>query len=150
VRKLPILLGALAVLPVPGFTADDPVAVRQALMRNNGSAAAVAAAVMKGELAYSPVTGRAVIAALGATAAAYGDFFPEGSGDDPRTEASPKIWEDMPAFQAELNKFQTAVAGALEASGKDGPPDAAAFTSAMKPVLGTCKGCHETFRVDKD
>ena len=105
-----MLIGALAALATPGFAADDPIATRQALMDNNGASAALAGAVMKGEVEYSPVIGKAVIVALSATAHAYGDYFPEGSADPDRSYASPKIWEDMAGFQATLGKFQAAVA----------------------------------------
>ena len=142
-----MLIGVLSALATPALAADDPIAVRQALMRNNGSAAAVAGAMMKGELAYSPIVGRSAINAIAATAAAYGDFFPEGSADEARSNASPKIWEDMAGFQAALGKLQQATAAAVEASGRDGPPDAAAFGAAMGPVFDTCNACHETYRI---
>jgi cytochrome c556 len=148
VTKQLMLIGALTAFAAPAIAADDPIAVRQALMRNNGAAAAVAGAVGKGELDYSPIVGRSVIAALNATAQTYGDFFPEGSADAERSRASPKIWEDMAGFQAELGKFQAAVAAATEVSGRDGPPDAAAFGAAMQPVFGTCQSCHETYRLE--
>jgi cytochrome c556 len=147
VRKLPILIGALAALAAPALAADDPIAVRQALMSNNGSASAVAGGVLKGELPYSPAVGRAVINAWQATALAIGDFFPEGTDDASRSDASPKIWEDMAGFQGALGKFQAAAASAVEASGRDGPADAEAFKAAAEPVLGTCKTCHDTYRV---
>ena len=147
-RKLAILFGAFAGLAVPALAADDPIAVRQALMAGNGSAAAAGAAMMKGEIPYSPVLGKAVIAAMAATAAAYGDFFPEGSADAARSDASPKIWEDMAGFQAALGKFQDAATKAVEASGKDGPADAATFQAAVTPMLDTCKNCHETYRLE--
>lgn len=137
----------LAAITIPAIAAQDPVAVRKALMQSVGASAAVTGGVMKNEIAYSPAIGRAAIAAIAASAAAYGDFFPEGSDMDARSTAAPRIWDDRAAFDAELAKFQTAVAGAVEASGKDGPADAAAFTAAMQPVLGTCKSCHEGFRV---
>jgi cytochrome c556 len=149
VRKPLILLGALATLAVPALAADDPIAARQALMRNNGAAAGVAGPMMKGELAYSPAVGRAAIAAWNATAQTIGDYFPEGSVDEAKSTASPKIWEDMAGFQAALGKFQEATAAAVQASGKDGPPDAAAFTAAAEPVLGTCKTCHDTYRIQQ-
>ena len=41
-KKLPILIGLFATLAVPGFAADDPISVRQALMDSNGGAVAVA------------------------------------------------------------------------------------------------------------
>jgi cytochrome c556 len=143
-----MLIGALTAFAAPAFAADDPIAVRQALMRNNGAAAAVAGAVGKGELDYSPIVGRSVIAALNATAQTYGDFFPEGSADAERSRASPKIWEDMAGFMAALDEFSAATASATEASGREGPPDAAAFTAAVGPVLQTCSGCHETYRLE--
>ena len=76
---------------------------------------------MKDELAYSPVVGKAVIAAFNATAAAFGDFFPEGSADPARSDASPKIWEDTAGFQAELAKFQTERRPRRQASGTRRP-----------------------------
>ncbi len=147
-RKLPVLIGALAALAVPAFAADDPIATRQALMDNNGAAAAAAGAMLKDEIAYSPVIGKAVIQAFNATAHAYGDYFPEGSLDPARSYASPKIWEDMAGFQAEIGKFQENVAAALTASGKTGPADKAAFAAAVQPIFGNCKSCHEGYRIE--
>ena len=148
-RRLAITSATLAILALPAFAAEDPIGVRQALMDNNGTAAAVAGAIMKGELDYGPVVGKAVIYAMSATAAAYGDFFPEGSEDAARSNASPKIWQDMAGFQTEMDKFKAATAKAREISGKDGPPDAEAFKAAMGPIFDSCKSCHEAYRVEK-
>jgi cytochrome c556 len=148
VTKLPILIGTLALAATAAIAADDPIAVRQALMANNGAAAGVAGAIMKDELAYSPVLGKVVIAAMSATAHAIGDFFPEGSVDPEKSNAAPKIWEDMAGFQSTLGDFRQDVSAAVEASGKDGPPDKAAFAAAIQPVLENCKTCHETYRIE--
>lgn len=145
-RELPTLICLLVAVAAPSFAADDPIATRQALMDNNGAAAALAGAIMKDEVEYAPVVGKAVINALNATGMAYGDFFPEGSIDPARSSASPKIWEDMAGFQAELAKFEAAVTAGMKASGKDGPADKAAFVAAIQPVFGSCKSCHETYR----
>ncbi|HMR62185.1 MAG TPA: cytochrome c [Amaricoccus sp.] len=147
-KSLAIAIAAAAVAALPALGAEDPIAVRQALMDNNGTAAGVAGAVMKGELAYSPVVGKAVIYAVSATAAAYGDYFPEGSEDAARSNASPKIWQDMAGFEAELAKFQEAAAKAREIAGKDGPADADAFKAAMGPIFDSCKTCHESYRLE--
>ena len=77
-----------AAVALPAVAAEDPIAVRQALMGSNGAAGAVAGAMLKDELAYSPVVGKSVIASLNATALAVGDFFPEGTLDPARSEAS--------------------------------------------------------------
>lgn len=143
-----LFVGALFACAIPASAAEDPIAVRKALMGSMGGAAGLTAGVMKGELDYSPAIGKAAIATANAVAVAYPDYFPEGSvtGD---TTASPKIWEDPEGFEAEIDKLQEAAAAAVEASGKDGPADAEAFTAAMKPVLDTCKNCHETYRIEK-
>lgn len=146
-RNLPVVIATLAALAVPAFAADDPIATRQALMDNNGAAAGLAGAVLKDEIAYSPTIGKAVIEAWHATALAYGTFFPEGSLDPARSHASPKIWEDMAGFEAEIAKFQQNVAAAREASGRDGPADKAAFAAAVTPVFDNCKSCHEAYRI---
>ena len=141
-------LGLAAALALPALAAEDPIMVRQQLMEGNGANAAVAGALMKGELAYSPAVGKAVISSLGGSALAFGAFFPEGTLDPGRSEASPKIWEDAADFQTELAKDVAATADAREASGRPGPADLDAFKAAMGPVMGSCKSCHEGFRVE--
>ena len=147
-QKLSILIGAATVASTAALAADDPVAVRKALMQNNAAAAGVANGIMKDEIAYSPALGKAAIMAWNATAHAIGDFFPEGSaGPDNGSRASPKIWEDMSGFQATLGNFAADVAAAVEASGADGPPDKAAFVAVAQPVLENCGTCHGTWRL---
>lgn len=148
-KILPILTVALAAIAVPVAAADDPIAVRKALMSSNGSAAGVFGGVSKGEITYAPAVGKAAISAMASAAMAFGDYFPEGTAEDERTTASPKIWEDMAGFQEKLDDFKAKSMAAVEASGKDGPADAEAFKAAMGPTLDTCKGCHETYRIEK-
>lgn len=145
--KLPIVIGALGLSAVAAFAADDPVAARQAIMDGNGAAAAVAGGMLKDEIPYDPAVGKVVIATFNATAHTFGDYFPEGSADPAKSGAAPKIWEDPAGFQTALARFSTDVAAALQASGKDGPPDKAAFQAAVQPVLGNCKTCHESYRL---
>lgn len=144
-KKLTALTGMVFCLALPVFAADDPIAAREALMESNGASAAVAGAMMKGELPYNPAVGKAVIVAMHATAQSFGAFFPEGS--QPNSDASPKIWEDRAGFDAELAKFQTAASAADKASGKSGPADIDAFKAAIMPVMATCKSCHEGYRL---
>lgn len=143
-----ICAATLASLAAPAFATDDPITTRQALMNSNAASASVAGAMLKEELPYSPAVGKSVILSMEATALAFGAFFPEGSVDAARSTAAPKIWDDAEAFQAELTKFQAAGIAAAEASGKTGPADLDAFKVAIMPVLGTCKSCHEGYRVE--
>lgn len=141
----PVILAAALALPSVAAAAD-PIATRQALMDSLAGAVGLAAGVQKGEIAYAPAVGKAALTAAAATALAVGDFFPEGS-DTGETKASPRIWEDRAGFEADLAKFQEAAAAGVAGAGKDGPADAAAFVELMKPVMGTCKTCHESFRL---
>jgi cytochrome c556 len=149
VTRFSLLAGLAAAVALPAFAAEDPIAVRQALMSSNGAAGAVAGAVLKDELAYSPLLGKSVIAAMQGTAQAVGDYFPEGTLDPANSAASAKIWEDPAGFTEQLAKFQKAAADASAASGRDGPADKAAFATAMTPLFDACKTCHEGFRVEK-
>ena len=45
-KSLAIAIAGAAVAALPALGAEDPIAVRQALMDNNGAAAGVAGAVM--------------------------------------------------------------------------------------------------------
>ena len=145
-KSLPIAIGLFAMLAVPGFAADDPIAIRQSLMDNNAGAAAVAGGMMKDQIPYDPTVAKSVILSWAAVANAYGSFFPEGSIDPARTHASPKIWQDAAGFQKELDKFKASATAAVAAAGKDGPADKAAFAAAAGPVFDSCKTCHEGYR----
>jgi len=59
-------------------------------------------------------------------------LFPEGSISD-KSEASPKIWEDWDEFVAKLDK--------LEADSNAG--------ASPRELGGTCKSCHDNYRVKK-
>ena len=146
-QRLTVVAAALAALTVPLFAAEDPIAARQALMSNNGAAAAVAGGMMKGEIPYVPAVGKAVLASFAATGMTYGDFFPEGSSDPARSKAAENIWSDRAGFDAALGKFRTAALAAVEASGREGPADLAAFQAAAGPVMGECRACHEAYQI---
>ncbi|WP_365770955.1 c-type cytochrome [Roseibium sp.] len=125
--------------------ADDPIATRQAIMSSVGAAAGLGGGMMKGEVAYSPVAGKAAIAAMNAAASSFGSFFPDGSNTG-NTGATEAVWDNSEGFAAEIAKFSAATEKAMAAAGKAGPADLDAFKAAMGPVFGTCKSCHETYR----
>ena len=145
-EKLPIVLGALAVRRA-AFAADDPIAARQAIMDCNGASAAVAGGMLKEEIPYSPAVGKAVIASLNADRPHHRELFPRGQQRPREERRRAQDPGGSRRLQAALAKFSTDVAAALQASGKDGPADKAAFQAAVQPVLGNCKTCHETFRL---
>lgn len=144
-KRLTIAFLLIGMSAATAYSAEDPIAVRKALMDANGSAAGLAAGMMKGEIDYNPTIAKASIVTMHGVAMAYGDYFPEESMDGDTT-AAPAIWEDSEGFQAALDKFKSDTAAALEAAGKDGPADLETFQAAIQPVLGNCRSCHEDFR----
>lgn len=146
-RMTTIALAALALSAGVAGAADNPIAARKALMDSNAAAARMAADMLKEDAPYSPAAGRAAIAALRATALAFGAFFPPDSKTGDNTHASPKIWTDRAGFDKALAKFRSDAEAAMKAAGRDGPADLAAFRTAIVPVFGNCKSCHESYRV---
>lgn len=144
-KKLAISVSVLLFSAAAVAAADDPIAVRKALMQANAASAATAGAMLKGELDYNPAVAKAAIATFNANAHALGDFFPEGS-DAGDTRAAPAIWQERDAFMETLAKFQADASAAMQAAGREGPADLAAFQEAVTPVLSNCNSCHERFR----
>ena len=75
-------------------------------------------------------------------------WFPRGSGVEarPMSEAKPTIWTDAAGFTAAATASRTEVAK-LNASAAAGDLDA--VKAQVRPVGGTCKGCHDKFRQEK-
>ncbi|EFO29030.1 cytoChrome c' [Roseibium sp. TrichSKD4] len=126
---------------------DDPVADRKAVMQSVGAAAGLGGGMLKGQIEYTPAAGKAAISTMNAAAHTFGGLFPDGSDMADNSTAAPAIWDDRAGFDAELAKFAAATGAAAKASGKEGPADLDAFKAVFGPVLGTCKSCHEGFRV---
>ncbi|WP_367715416.1 cytochrome c [Nitratireductor sp. GISD-1A_MAKvit] len=148
-KKLALAVSILCLTATGVAAADDPIAVRKAIMQANAASAGLAGAMLKREIDYNPVIARAAILTLAASAKTFGDYFPDGSNDGDTT-AAPAIWENAEGFQAALDKYVSDTAAAVEAAGKDGPADLPAFQAAIGPVFGNCKSCHETFRIQKN
>lgn len=146
-KRLALAISAMALTATSALAADDPIAIRQALMDANAASAGVAGAMLKGDMDYNPAVAKAAIAQLHGTALAFGSFFPDTSKTGGDTSAAPKIWDDPDAWQSALDKFKSDATAAFKASGREGPADLAAFKEAILPVLGNCKSCHEDFRV---
>jgi cytochrome c556 len=72
-------------------------------------------------------------------------LFPPGS-TDPKSRAKPEIWTNWKKFE-ETAKQLEATAGILEDRARNGGD----FQAEAKNMFGTCKSCHQEFRVpDKD
>jgi cytochrome c556 len=69
-------------------------------------------------------------------------LFPEGSGGG-TTRAKAEIWTDRAGFDQAMKESQAA------ATAMAGVADEAAFVAAMKTLGGTCKSCHDKYRLPK-
>ncbi len=143
-QKSLMVFSALFMLTSAAYA--SPVEDRQALMKDVGRSMGVLGSVMKGEKPFEGETVQAALEQMKADAIKMDAdvLFPKGSesGD---TAAAPKIWEDEAGFKAEIEKFRTATAAAVEAQ----PKDVDALRVSMKDVGASCGTCHQAYRIKK-
>jgi len=127
--------------------AAGPVEDRKEIMKSVGKAIKAAVPMAKGEVPFDAAAAAAAMKTMNEAPDKFVALFPEGSGDHPETEASPKIWENKDDFAAKANDLKTASASAIEAAGKGQD----AFKAALfGSVVKTCKGCHDAYRIKKN
>ncbi len=145
-NKLCLLFVAVTVaaMPVAMAECDDPRHERHELMEGVRDAAKPVGAMLKGESDYDADVVMASLQTWHDASMKLGDLFPEGSETGMDTEAAPAIWEDRAGFEAALLKWREAVEAAQAAS----PMTLEAAKSTVGPVFQTCKGCHDTYRIE--
>ena len=128
------------------FAGSDPIKARQHLMEDTRDAAKVIGGMLKGKQPFDADAAMAALKTWKKTATEAGDLFPEGSETGHDTEAKATIWSDRDGFNDAMEKFDTAVDAAIAAN----PDSLDALKAAAGPVFQTCKGCHESYRVEKE
>ncbi len=100
-----------------------------------------------GEPDFAVLTENATI--INTAAQKVSGFFPEGTGmsSGADTEALDVIWEKPEEFTAASVKLVAASETLLAAATASDLP---AFQEAVKGLGGSCKGCHDTFRLDDE
>jgi cytochrome c556 len=133
---------AAAAILVAGVAYADAISERKALMKSNGASAGALTKMAKGEAPYDAAAVVAAFQTVNDNMKKFGDLFPPGS-DKGDTKASPKIWEDMDGFKAEIAKLIAATDAAIAAAPKD--------KEALGPLLGqagaVCGECHQKYRL---
>ncbi len=94
-----------------------------------------------GKAPFDPAAATAAKTALAAAAAEIPVKF-QANEDDPVSEGSPKIWQDYADFTSRAEAL-LAAAEAVDTSTLQG------VQAGMGAVGGTCKACHEVYRVKK-
>ena len=124
--------------------AQDPIAARKALMKENGKQAQLGTKFMKGEEPFDLAKAKAIFASYQDAAAKAPALFPDNSKTGGDTAALPAIWEKKADFDAKLVKLGE---DAKEAAAK--VTDEASFKTVFLTVQKNCGGCHETYRAKK-
>lgn len=119
-----------------------PIRDRHVLMEGIGKNAKIIGDAMKsGD--FTPVAGAAE--KIQGDVPKIAALFPPGSTHE-KSRAKPEIWTEWPKFEGEIKQLGEK-AGALVAAAKSGGD----IPASAKAMFGSCKSCHESFRVpDKD
>lgn len=120
---------------------------RMDAMTEIGRNVKIVAQMLKGETPYDlqavAGAGREISAHAGN---AMTRLFPEGSLERP-TEATAEIWADWAAFSRLAEQLKTSAVSLEQAAERGAAREAVA--AAFGQVAGTCKTCHESFRIKK-
>jgi len=135
---------AIAVTTASVAEGDDPRHERHELMEGVGKAAKPIGKMLKGEMDYDADVIMKSLQTWHEASTTFGDLFPAGTETGMDTEAAPAIWEDRAGFDEALTDFRVATEAAIEAS----PATLEAAKSTVGPVFQTCKGCHDTYRIE--
>ena len=148
--KLNVLSGlaifsGIALLASGLAVAQDPIAQRRAVMKTVGGAAKTGGQMVKGEVPFDAKKASDVMTAVATGWPEFVKQFPDTAKTGGETTASPKIWENRKDFEDKGAVLKAKAEAASAAAMKD----EAAFKTAYGEFVGTCKGCHETYRIQK-
>ena len=125
---------------------DDPRHVRHEAMEEVRDAAKVIGAMLKGEREYDVEAVQASLDVFDDVSSYFGDLFPQGTETGEGTEAAPAIWEDRAGFEAALQEWHDASIAAIDAD----PQTLETAKPVLGPIFKTCKGCHDTYRIEDE
>lgn len=125
------------------LASDDPIAARQALMKEQSRAARLAGNMVKGEAPYDPEAAAQAAATIAANAEKVPSLFPEGTDTGFDTEAHPAIWENKAGFEAIAAKLAEDARAAQQAAAQG----LESFRAAFAAMANNCRSCHEEYRV---
>ena len=138
-----LMIIAVGLIGPSAIAADDPAHERHELMEGVRDAAKPVGAMLRGKAEFDQDTVMESLRTFEAAGAKLGSLFPEGSQGG---EAAPAIWEDRGGFEEAISDWQAATAAAIEAS----PGSLDEAKAAIGPVLQSCKGCHDSYRIEEE
>lgn len=142
--RLPALVVSAAMLAAVTAASADPIADRQAIMKDRAAEMKVLGPIAQGKAPFDAAVVLAELEKLGANAAKtdVDALWPAGS-DKGDTKSSPKIWEDMAGFKTIMDKFKADAAAAAAAK----PQDLQSFQKVFGAVASNCGACHQKYRL---
>lgn len=144
--SLPVVM-IIGAATVAGADSSGAIATRHAYFKNVGFEMKKMGEIAK---SFDPAAAKAQAASFEPLLKTdFKTLFPEGTSakDLPEDNRSkPEIWANFDDFLAKEAAFKTA-GGELVAAAQG--TDAKAFGAAMGKVGGTCKACHDTYRLPK-
>ncbi len=136
---------ALIVLPAQAAEPEDQIKYRKAVMKVIGGHMGGISAILRGKVDNSADLKAHAMGMAAASVMARG-LFPEGS-DFGETRTRDTVWSDAAGFASAVERFEQ-TASAFNSAVESG--DRAAMGRAMKDLGGSCKGCHDDYRVKKN
>ena len=142
IKKI-VTLGTLLLAATFASAGDDPGHERHELMEGVRDNAKLIGEMLRGQRDFDSAKQLQALKEWADVAAKFGDLFPEGSQGG---EAAPAIWEDREGFDLALMKWAEATQAAIDAN----PQTLEDSRKAVGPVFNTCKGCHDTYRIEDE
>jgi len=137
-------LTVAAIVSSVAFAADDPVAMRQQLMKQNGQAAKLGYQMIKGTVPFDGAAAATAMNQIATDMETFPSLFPPGNDTGSKTTASPDIFANMDDFKALAAKLgaDAKTAATAAASGPE------AFAAAFGAIDQDCGGCHRKYRTN--
>jgi cytochrome c556 len=127
---------------------DEQVKARQEYMKANGAMAGLGAKILKGEQPYDAAAVKAAIDDVMAKGKIANDLkaWDPGSNDGATIKSylKPEAWSDPEGFGKVYEPYAKGVQAVAAST------DEASFKTAFAEYGGSCKGCHEKYRLPKE
>ncbi len=142
---LVLMTATLSIVSI-AVAGDDPIHERHELMEDVRDAAKPMGKMLRGEAEYDAEVVQASLAVFADVSKTFGGLFPEGTETGGGTEAAPAIWEDRAGFEEALAEWSNATNAAISAK----PATLEEAKPVLGKVFGTCKNCHDTYRIEEE
>jgi cytochrome c556 len=133
---------ALALGMAAASAQQNPILVRQEIMKKSDEDLKLLSKMSRGELPFDAAAATSAYAGMEDNYRKLQGLFPEDSKTGEKTRASPKIWENRSDFDAKLTAFINVAADAKAKAANE-----AGFKEIHPAVIKACDNCHADYRV---